>query len=191
MQGGGRFQYLPKSGGVCAPNPELLYSATHLIDSIKLPERKPWQNKNVLHQKYIVEGASLAQIASEFLCSKNGVRAALIRFEIPLRERQGKGRSSNVDYGKRLVQGRRIEHMAEQRVIRTIVDMRNDGLSFQRIADFLSKIGVPTKKKGKSWHCEVVRIIYLRAVGTESKGRSAPVTDTLGRPVLPAMEEEE
>ena len=110
----------------------------------------------------------MAQIASVFLCSKNGVRAALLRFGIPLCGRQEKGRSSNIDYGKRIVSGRRIEPMAEQRVIRTIVDMRRDGLSFGQIAEFLSKIGVPTKKRGKKWHCEVVRIIYLRAVGMES-----------------------
>jgi len=151
---------------VSTENPEHLYSAPYLVDSISLPAKKAWQDKNVLHQKYVVEGLSLAQIGKEFLYSKNGIRNALIRFNIPLRERHAKGRPSNIDYGKRIVNGCRIEHLAEQRVIQTIVDMRGEGLSYAKIAAFLTKIGVPTKKKGKGWHYEVVRNIYLRATNT-------------------------
>ena len=87
----------------------------------------------------------------------------MIRFGIPLRERQEKGHPSNLDYGKRVVNGHRIEHLAEQRVIQTIIDLRNEGLSYAKIADFLTKIGVPTKKKGQGWHYEVVRNIFLRS----------------------------
>ncbi len=148
--------------GVCTSNPEHLYSIDYLIDSVSLPTKKPWQNKSVLHQKYVVEGVSLAQIAKEFLCSKNTIRGALIRAGIPLRKRQERRRSSNIDYGKRLVKGQRIEHLAEQKVIQAIVEMRKEGLSFQKIADFLSEIGVLTKKRRQRWHCEVVRNIYLR-----------------------------
>lgn len=91
------------------------------------------------------------------------VRMALIRAGIPLRKRQDRGRPSNINYGKRLVKGQRIEHLAEQRVIRAIIDMNRDGLSFRKIATFLTQIKVPTKRRGQKWHGEVVRNIYLRA----------------------------
>jgi len=52
------------------------------------------------------------------------------------------------------------DHMNEQRVIKTIVEMRDDGISFPKIAKFLSGAGVPTKKRRKKWHPEVIRQIY-------------------------------
>ncbi len=153
--------------GLDGSKTQLLYSSPYLVDSITLPEKKPWQDKSVLHQKYVVEGRSMAHIGKEFLYSKNGIRAALIRFGIPIRKAAVKGRNSNINYGQRLVSGRRIEHQAEQRVIQTVVDMRKEGLSYDKIAAFLSKIQVPTKKKGQKWHHEVVRLIYLRATEKE------------------------
>ena len=54
-----------------------------------------------------------------------------------------------------------MEDRAEQRVIETVLDMRNNGISFPMIARFLTGAGVPTKTRRKKWHPEVVRQIYL------------------------------
>ena len=43
----------------------------------------------------------------------------------------------------------------EHRVIRTAVEMREQGLSLRQIALILSQIGVPTKQRGKAWHPEM------------------------------------
>ena len=115
----------------------------------------------MLQEKYVIQGLSLAKIAGEFLCSKTTIRKALTDAGVPIRERQQKGRSSNPRYGTRSVKGQRVEHMGEHRVIKTIVEMREEGLSFRQIADFLTKVGVPTKTRRKKWHKEVVRQIYL------------------------------
>lgn len=57
-----------------------------------------------------------------------------------------------------------MPHLAEQRVIKTIMDMRDrHGLSFQKIADFFSGIGIPTKRKQRKWNKEVIRCIYGNA----------------------------
>jgi transposase len=111
----------------------------------------------------VVQGLSLVQIAKEFSSSKNTIRNALIKANIPLRKRQTSGKASNPHYGSRVVKGQRVEHLTEQRVIMTIVEMRDDGMSFPKIARFLSKVGIPTKKRGHKWHPEVVRQIYMKS----------------------------
>jgi len=110
----------------------------------------------------VVLGLSLKQIAREFFCSKNTIRSALIRAGIAVRKRQKRGRSSNPRYGSKAVKGHRVDDVAELRVIKTVVEMRNDGISFPKIAKFLTGAGVPTKTRRKKWHPEVVRQVYLQ-----------------------------
>src|SRR5262249_13389227 len=93
--------------------------------------------------------------------SKNTIRRALMEAGIPLRKRQEKGRPSNPRYGSRGAKGYPADHLIEQRVIKTIVEMRNDGISFPQIAELLGGWGVPIKTRRKKWHKEVVRQIYL------------------------------
>jgi Recombinase len=54
-------------------------------------------------------------------------------------------------------QGKLVTHLAERRVIEAVLDMRRQNLSLRQIADFLTKIGVPTKKRGVKWHPEMVK----------------------------------
>jgi len=61
--------------------------------------------------------------------------------------------------GKSSKQGREVPHLAEQRVIQAVLDMRSQGLSLRQIARFLSQSGVPTKCRGKSWHPQMVNRI--------------------------------
>lgn len=89
---------------------------------------------------------------------------ALFRAGVPLRGRQVKGRSSNPRYGTRAARSHRVDDIVEQRVINTVLDMRNEGISFPKIARFLSGAGVPTKTRQKKWHPEVVRQIYLQSL---------------------------
>jgi hypothetical protein len=44
-------------------------------------------------------------------------------------------------------------------VIEAIQNMRQNGISLRQIAKFLTNIGVPTKKRGVSWHPEMVKRI--------------------------------
>ncbi len=148
-------------GGPLLPNPQLFCSSPQVTDLLPFSQDQPYENQSLLHEKYTVQGLSLKQIARQFFCSKNAVRRALIEAGIPLRKRQEKGRPSNPRYGSKAVKGHRVDVLAEQRVIKTIVEMRNNGLSFPKIAEFLSGMGVPTKTRRKKWHKEVVRQIYL------------------------------
>lgn len=147
--------------GPSRPYPQLFRSIAQVPDLIPFSKNRPWENASLLHEKYVVLGLSLKQIAREFFCSKNTIRSALIRTGIPVRERQEKGRSSNPRYGTKPTKGHPVDHLGEQRVIKTVIDMRNDGISFPKIAKFLTGAGVPTKTRRKKWHPEVVRQTYL------------------------------
>ena len=120
-------------------------------------------NKAVLHQKYVLEGRSLRQIAREISSSKTGVRQALIRFGIPLKR---KGRSNNrvhsLPFGKRCVNSAVVQHKGEQQVISSILKMHREGLSNCAIARVLTEMKVPTKQQGKAWHHEMVRQVLIR-----------------------------
>jgi len=152
---------IKKSGGPSRPYPQLFRSSRQVTDLIPFSKNRPWENASLLHEKYVVLGLSLKQIAREFFCSKNTVRSALVRAGVPLRGRQMKGRSSNPRYGTKSTKGHRVEDIVEKRVIVTVLDMHNNGISFSRIARFLTGAGVRTKTRRKKWHPEVVRQLYI------------------------------
>lgn len=141
-----------------------------LIDIINIPEVRPYDDPTLLQQKYIVEKASLAQIAKEFSCSKHAIRNALTRAGIPVRRRAQPGFAA-LGYGTRNVRGRRVDDQIEQRVINSIIELREDGMSYDKIASFLTKMGVPTKTRRRKWNGGCIRVIYLRHKNGLDNGR--------------------
>ena len=106
------------------------------------------------------EGLSIAQISSQIFSSKEAIRENLIRLGIPLREpHQPHGRPAQAKFGSKMKDGKLVTHMAEKRVVEAIDDMRRQGMSLRQIARFLTKIGVPTKRRGVAWHPEMVKRI--------------------------------
>jgi hypothetical protein len=55
------------------------------------------------------------------------------------------------------------------RVIEAARDMRQNGMSLRQIAKFLTKIGVPTKRRGVGWHPEMVKRLLSNFCVTENK----------------------
>lgn len=107
----------------------------------------------------MLEGLSIAQIAAEIFSSKEAVRASLKRFNIPVREphKPHNGRVSEPCYGIKIRSGRAAPHLAEQQMIESIRELRSQGLTLRKIAEVLTSMGVPTKKRGKRWHPEMVK----------------------------------
>jgi len=92
--------------------------------------------------------------------SKDSVRRGLERFGIEIREKsQHHGNPAQVKYGQRVAQKSLVEHKTEKRTIDTIIQMKEEGLSLRAIARCLNQMKVPTKKRGKSWHPEMIRRI--------------------------------
>jgi integrase len=50
-------------------------------------------------------------------------------------------------------------NIAFRRVIQTVTELNNQGMSLRQIAKFLTQTGVPTRGRGKSWHPEMVNRI--------------------------------
>lgn len=101
-----------------------------------------------------------------------------MRFEIPLREpHQSHGRPSQPKFGGRIQNGNVVTHMAEKRVIEAVLDMKKQNLSLRQIARFLTKVGVPTKRRGVAWHPEMVKRLVASFENKEifkaEKGRLA------------------
>ena len=129
--------------------------------------------KSVLHQKYVLEMRSMRQIAAEFASSKSAIRAALVRFGIPIRKiGSSANRIHNLPFGKRCVTGKVIDHKGEQQIIKTILKMHREGLSNNAIARILTEMKISTKQQGRAWHHEMVRQILLR--GKRTAGLSNP-----------------
>ncbi len=140
----------------------------YLVDIIYFQHTFPWKSKTFLEEKYVKNGRSIAQIAEETLSSRAAVRDALIGFRIPIRKQGNPGlRPSQVPYGFRRSAGLLVPHLGEQRVIESIRRMSSDGLSYRKICDFLTSVGVPTKNRGKGWQPEMIRRLLTRS-GTQS-----------------------
>lgn len=140
-------------------------NVSEIRDIIGLPGLFEAKTKEFLTQEYIKEGLSIQQIADEISSSRSFVWDALKRFEIPIRSRsegQKKGRKSQTRYGVRMVNGFETSHLGEQRVIVAAKEMYEQGLSLRKVAQILTKMGAPTKCRGRSWHPEMVsRILKL------------------------------
>ena len=98
-----------------------------------------------------------------FLLHSNNQKV-LNKFDIPTRS-SGHNSGLTRRYGYKNIKGQILEHKVEQRVVVSIIKMRQEGLSFQAIARVLDSMKVSTKKRGKGWHKEMVRKIYLREQG--------------------------
>jgi site-specific DNA recombinase len=71
-------------------------------------------------------------------------------------------RPGSPPYGYCYLDGQLVADNREQQIIRRIVEMRTNGISFRAIAEALNEQNVRTRH-GKSWKHEVVKQICMRA----------------------------
>jgi len=152
-----------KNGGPSASQSQQERPPMQIIDTIRFFEPKLYKNKSFLHQKYVVEGLSVKQIASEIMSSTSTVRKWLLHFGIDLRSKsQHHGNPAQLKFGQKRIKGIIQDYQREHRVIETIKYLRSQGMSFRAIAQTFNELKVSTKNKGKSWHPEMVRrILFL------------------------------
>jgi transposase len=149
-----------EDGGPLHSESKITRPPLEVIDSIRLFEPQTWRNKSFLHQKYVLEGLSIRQIAVLVFSSKESVRTELRKANIQLRDKSNHhGHPSQLKFGQRVVKGKAIEHKAEQRVVESVRQMKREGLSLRAIARCLDQMKIPTKNRGKKWHQEMVRRI--------------------------------
>ena len=76
-------------------------------------------------------------------------------------------RAPHLKFGEKLVGGKRVPHKEEQKVIKKIITLRNKGLSFRAIANYLNKKKIPSKLGGK-WNKTTVGDIINRNQNQEA-----------------------
>ncbi len=134
-------------------------SAPHLYitDIIEFGKLKPYQNKNLLHQKYVVEKLSIGCISEQFFCSRAAVRGGLEKFGIPFRNKANcKDRVEHLMFGKKLEKGKVVDDIVEMQVVKVILGFREKGMSLRQIYKFLTSTGVITKRGKSKWHPTMV-----------------------------------
>jgi len=91
---------------------------------------------NIFSSIYELEISQLSERTSDTLQSK---------------KRNGKVYSGSIMYGFDRNGDRLVENPYEQKVLRKIYSLRDKGLSYQKVSDFLNRNSHPTKK-GKKWN---------------------------------------
>jgi len=120
-----------------------------------------YKDKALLHEKYVMEGHSPAEIAAQIFCSRQSVSKHLKLFGIPLRD-EDRGLTGAHVFGYKLKRYRAILHKREQLAIQKMQEFRRQGLSFEKIAQVLNAAGIPTKRRTTKWHAMSVRQILSR-----------------------------
>lgn len=154
------------SGGASPQLSVLEFRPRKIEDFLDFRITPPYRDPSLLHQKYVIEGLSIAQIADQFSSSKEAVRKGILRAGIAVREAHlPHGRPSQPRYGQKLNNCKLAGHKAEHRVVEAIMEMRANKMGLRQIARCLSQMGVPTKCRGQKWHPEMVQRIIKAATG--------------------------
>lgn len=121
-----------------------------------------YKSKSFLQQKYVEERLSITEISKQIFSARSTVVRNLEEFGIPIRNEDRGRKGGAAAFGKRRVKGRDIEHKREIEIIAKAKALRERGYSYQKIANVLNAMKVPTKTKAAKWYPKTVRGILLR-----------------------------
>jgi DNA-binding CsgD family transcriptional regulator len=104
-----------------------------------------------------------SQIAKDLGVSRSTVSKYQKRYGIPgLRVGSNKKRVRGVAFGEKVVCGKVLRVAEEQKVLSAMQLWREQGKTFQEIADTLNELGTPTKSGKSQWHRKTVQQILVR-----------------------------
>lgn len=122
-----------------------------------------FKDKSFLHQKYVVEGLSCEEIASQIFSARTTVLKYLKIHGIPVREiGSNQKRVRGLAYGHKIKERSLAEHKREQKAILKMRELREKGFSYWKIADVLNAMKVPTKTRKGKWHSRSVHAILIK-----------------------------
>ena len=113
-----------------------------------------------LHQKYVKDGLSIAQIGAQTFSSQRTILKALARANIPLRP-EDRPATSQLLFGKKRVGGKVVNNPSEQKVLAKMQSLRSAGYSYPEIVRILNDLGYPAKRGGK-WRLKVAYEVLQR-----------------------------
>ena len=128
-----------------------------------LSEDPLYKNKFFLHQKYVVEGLSCEEIASQIFSARTTVLKYLRIHGRPIREvGTNQKRVRGLAYGMKVKERSLAEHKREQEAVLKMRELRDKGFSYWKIADVLNTMKVTTKTRKGRWHARTVLAILLK-----------------------------
>lgn len=116
-----------------------------------------YKDKSFLYQKYVEEGLSCEDIATQIFSARTTVLKYLKIHGIPVREvGTNQKRVRGLAYGLKVKQRTFAEKKREQEAILKMRELREKGFSYWKIADVLNTMKVPTKTRRGQWHARTV-----------------------------------
>ena len=129
---------------------------------IQLYTPETWKNKEILYQKYVVEGRGMRELAVEFKAARETIANQLRLFEIPIRNAgSNQNRKRGLAYGEKCRERELKAHKKELENIQKMRELRDKGFSYWKIADVFNSMGVPTKTRKGKWHAKTIQQILL------------------------------
>jgi transcriptional regulator with XRE-family HTH domain len=118
------------------------------------------KQESFLRAKYEAEGLSLNEIATLTFSSRSTIVKYLERFGVTLRpdDRQ----LGVLPFGEKWRQRRIVLNAQEQATIEKAKRLREQGLSYEKIAAVMNAVAIKTKSGRAKWYAKTVRDIILR-----------------------------
>lgn len=113
-------------------------ASMHLRIESSLSTTPLFRTKAFLNQKYVVEKLPARQIAVLIGCGHSTINSALKRYGLAAEPRE----SGWLQYGTKLENGIRVQHVREQMTIDSIRSKRKTGWSYQKINLWLHGRGI-------------------------------------------------
>ncbi len=140
-----------KWGGT-RPYPSRSYCQFTLALSFEYNRFPAWKEKEILHQKYVIEGLSCKEIADQFGTARSTILKYLKLNSIEIR---GTGtnqkRKRGVAFGKKVVSGKVVNNENEALIIEKVKRLRDQELSYRKIAEVLNIMEYSTKTRKGVW----------------------------------------
>jgi|GEM_PF-2944981 len=142
---------------------ELFTHELYGIDIVEFLRRPLYRDRGFLHACFVEKSESPRYIAKKIGCSISTINNTLnsmdlLRYEITESNHTLLSRG-NPPYGKKKIKGVLVDHLGERKVLKRILELRNDGVSYNNIAKYLNKLKVPTKKKQGEWCAATIQKI--------------------------------
>lgn len=130
------------------------------MDIINIYQLPGYKKEIVLRDLYLNKDLTASQIAKQFCSTPRSVKYYLHKFRIRKNKNPGRSRQ-NLALGKKLKNGKLVDHKQELRTIKTISDLYlKQQLSTRKIAEILNTLKVPTKRQGKNWdHSTIISVL--------------------------------
>lgn len=123
-----------------------------------------YKDPDFLRQKYVVEQLPIPAIADLSFSSKKTIRKYLALHEIPMRS-DDLIPTGPLKFGERKLKSRVVRDAKALETIKVMIRLREDGFSYQRIADVLNAIGYRPFKRGGKWYGNsVYRVLFRSAI---------------------------